>query len=140
MIPALPAELLIKILDLATSPSYAVSARKDDHQLLRQCCLVSKQLCAAAQPKLWSIFTIEEEDGLVHLPDFPEHIRQVRTLGYRLQRRREPLGNAAQMLQNLNNLTVVHGRIGWVELRLDSFKCAFPCSAFGSILNLARSD
>lgn len=79
MIPPLPVELLIKILDLATSPSYAVSARKEDRQLLRQCCLATKGLCVVAQPKLWSVFDAKRR-GIAPLFDFPRLAQDVQVL------------------------------------------------------------
>jgi hypothetical protein len=62
MIPALPAELLAHILDLAISPVETISAFRDDHKLLYRCCLVSKQLCNEAQRRLWRVFHSDKDD------------------------------------------------------------------------------
>jgi hypothetical protein len=77
MPPTLPSELLSDILDLATSPYETPSAYKDDQQFLKNCCLVSKQLCRIAQPMLWSVLQLNKRTFslLSSRPKLAQHAR-----------------------------------------------------------------
>ncbi|GAA5975220.1 hypothetical protein JCM11641_004398 [Rhodosporidiobolus odoratus] len=68
MLDRLPPELLTLILQLATPVEHSFDAQYQFRRsLLRNCCLVSKKLCAVAKPMLPEVFQAAEEKDLAVL-------------------------------------------------------------------------
>jgi hypothetical protein len=124
-VPPLPTELLSHILDLATSPYDAVSAYKEDQQLLRWCCLVSKSFRNLVQPMLWSVFIAKRGDVsvLTAVPDLAQHIRVVE-----LQLVWNKVDAAFSVLKTLGNLFDVRVSGGWnlTKNQLEGLKGSCP--------------
>jgi hypothetical protein len=113
MPPTLPNELISHILQLATPPPDNISKRKESREVLRQCCLASKQLCAIAQPLLWEVFPVEKGKVTV-LSAFPALAQHVRVLNVR------QLGSVAsrnRMMQVVVKMT----RLSEVQLTKEGF-------------------
>ncbi|GAA6035815.1 hypothetical protein JCM8097_005719 [Rhodosporidiobolus ruineniae] len=81
-IPALPAELILHILELAYSPHAEDDYTGRSHDVL-QCCLVSKQWKQLAEPVLWWSVTITSSEQVDQLAQQPaEKRRLARNLGF----------------------------------------------------------
>lgn len=64
MLDRLPTELLLRTLELAAPLEYTPSLYLDRRNLLRVCCLVSKNLREIAQPMLPEVYEIREVQDL----------------------------------------------------------------------------
>jgi hypothetical protein len=123
MIPPLPVEILSHILDLATSPYDAVSAYKEDQRLLSSVCLVSKQMCAVAQPMLWSVFVSRGGDLSV-LSTFLDLAQNVRVLELKsLGKAKDDVVKAVKKLPNLIEVRIAYG-VGMSRTQLSSIRSA----------------
>jgi hypothetical protein len=64
MLDQLPTELLLPTLELAAPLDYSPSFDLERRELLRNCCLVSKRVCAMAQPMLVEVYCVSSAEDV----------------------------------------------------------------------------